>query len=38
MKLGYAADNNQGSNSVFLTVIQPDGSFKPVTSLAKAGG
>jgi branched-chain amino acid transport system substrate-binding protein len=34
----YGADDNQGSDSVFLTVIQPDGSLKPVTALTKAGG
>jgi ABC-type branched-subunit amino acid transport system substrate-binding protein len=38
MKLDYSATRNQGSSSVFLTVIQPDGSFKPVTTLARASG
>jgi branched-chain amino acid transport system substrate-binding protein len=38
MKLSYGADNNQGSSTVFLTIIQPDGTFKPVTALAKVGG
>jgi ABC-type branched-subunit amino acid transport system substrate-binding protein len=38
MNLTYGAANNQGSTTVFLTVIQPDGTFKPVTSLARAGG
>jgi ABC-type branched-subunit amino acid transport system substrate-binding protein len=33
IKLAYAPGHNQGSNSVFLTQIQPDGSFKPVLSL-----
>jgi branched-chain amino acid transport system substrate-binding protein len=34
MKLNYSATDNQGSDSVFLTVIQADGSLKPVTQLA----
>ena len=38
VKLGYGPGNNRGSSEVFLTVIQPDGTFKPVTKLAKAGG
>jgi len=38
MKLSYGPSNNQGSNDVFLTVIQPDGRVKPVTTLAHAGG
>ncbi len=38
MNLTYGPDNNRGSSQVFLIVIQPDGSFRPVTSLAKAGG
>ena len=38
MNLVYAADNNRGSSQVFLVVIQPDGSVKPVAQLAKAGG
>jgi ABC-type branched-subunit amino acid transport system substrate-binding protein len=38
VKLGYGKDDNQGSDEVFLTVIQADGSFKPVTSLSQAGG
>jgi branched-chain amino acid transport system substrate-binding protein len=36
--LTYSPINNQGSNDVFLTVIQPDGTFKPVTALSRAGG
>jgi branched-chain amino acid transport system substrate-binding protein len=35
-KLTYAADNNRGSNEVYLTVIQADGSLKPVTKLEKS--
>ncbi len=38
MSLAYGPDNNRGSDQVFLIVIQPDGTFKPVSSLAKAGG
>jgi branched-chain amino acid transport system substrate-binding protein len=36
--LTYGPDNNRGSNQVFLTVIQPDGTFRAVDKLAKAGG
>lgn len=36
--LAYGANDNQGMDEVFLTVIQEDGSFKPVTSLGQAGG
>jgi hypothetical protein len=35
-KLGYGPSNNRGSSEVFLTEIVADGSFKPVTGLAKA--
>jgi ABC-type branched-subunit amino acid transport system substrate-binding protein len=35
VKLHYMADKNQGADQVFLTVIQPDGSLKPVTRLLK---
>jgi ABC-type branched-subunit amino acid transport system substrate-binding protein len=31
--LSYGADDNQGMDQVFLTVIQADGSFKPIDSL-----
>src|SRR5262249_26608117 len=34
-KLAYGLDNNRGSNQVYLTVIQADGSFKAVTKLEK---
>jgi ABC-type branched-subunit amino acid transport system substrate-binding protein len=37
-KLSYGPGNNRGSSEVFLTVIQPDGSFKAVTKLSKASG
>jgi ABC-type branched-subunit amino acid transport system substrate-binding protein len=33
LTLTYGATDNQGSDDVFLTVIQPDGSFKPVTNI-----
>ncbi len=33
-KLVYGKGDNQGSGDVFLTVIQPDGSFKPVEKLS----
>jgi branched-chain amino acid transport system substrate-binding protein len=36
--LKYGADDNQGMDEVFLTVIQPDGTFKPITALNQAGG
>jgi ABC-type branched-subunit amino acid transport system substrate-binding protein len=36
--LAYGKDDNQGMDHVFLTVIQSDGSFKPVTSLGQTGG
>ena len=36
-KLAYSASSNRGSNQVFLTVIQPDGSFKAVDRLEKSG-
>ena len=38
VKLAYGPGNNRGSSEVFLTVIQPDGTLKPVVKLAKAGG
>lgn len=37
VKLGYSPTSNRGSDQVFLTVIQPDGSFKSVTRLEKTG-
>lgn len=33
IELTFGAGDNQGSDQVFLTVIQPDGTFKPVTRL-----
>jgi branched-chain amino acid transport system substrate-binding protein len=36
-KLSYGPSSNRGSDQVFLTVIQPDGSFKAVDRLEKSG-
>jgi len=36
-KLAYSPSNNRGSDQVFLTVIQADGSFKAVDHLEKSG-
>lgn len=36
-KLSYSATSNRGSDDVFLTVIQADGSFKAVDKLPKPG-
>jgi branched-chain amino acid transport system substrate-binding protein len=35
LKLAYSATSNRGSDQVFLTVIQSDGTFKAVTQLEK---
>lgn len=35
MKLTFSATQNQGSNQVYFTVLQPDGLFRPVTKLVK---
>ena len=37
VKLTYSATSNRGSETVFLTVIQADGSFKAVEKLEKSG-
>lgn len=37
IKLSYSPTSNRGSSEVFLTVIQPDGGFKAVDRLSKAG-
>lgn len=37
LKLSFSAASNRGSDQVFLTVIQPDGRFKAVDRLPKAG-
>jgi branched-chain amino acid transport system substrate-binding protein len=36
-RLAYGPSSNRGSDQVFLTVIQADGSFKPVDRLEKSG-
>jgi len=36
VKLGFSATQNQGSNQVYFTVLQADGSFRPVTKLVKS--
>jgi hypothetical protein len=36
-KLSYSPTSNRGSDQVFLTVIQADGSFKAVERLEKSG-
>src|SRR5581483_8153210 len=38
VKLNYTAEKNQGADQVFLTIIQPDGSLKPVTRLLRTSG
>lgn len=35
VKLTFSADRNQGSNQVYFTVLQGDGTFRPVTRLVK---
>ena len=34
----YGPDKNQGSDQVFFTIMQADGSFKPVVRLIKMAG
>jgi len=36
-KLAYSSSNNRGSDQVFLTVIQPDGSLKAIDRIEKSG-
>lgn len=36
--LNYGANRNQGSDQVYLTLLQADGSFRPVTRLMKTAG
>jgi hypothetical protein len=36
VKLSYGPASNQGMDTVYLTVIQPDGSFKAVERLSNA--
>jgi ABC-type branched-subunit amino acid transport system substrate-binding protein len=38
VRLSYGPNDNQGMDDVFLTIIQPDGTFKPATSLKQTGG
>jgi branched-chain amino acid transport system substrate-binding protein len=35
VKLSFSASQNQGSNQVYFTALQADGTFRPVTRLAK---
>jgi hypothetical protein len=35
VKLTFSATQNQGSNQVYFTVLQADGSFRSVTKLVK---
>jgi ABC-type branched-subunit amino acid transport system substrate-binding protein len=35
VKLSFSATQNQGSNQVYFTVLQADGTFRPVTKLVK---
>jgi branched-chain amino acid transport system substrate-binding protein len=35
VKLSFSPSNNQGSDQVYFTILQSDGSFKPVQKLAK---
>jgi ABC-type branched-subunit amino acid transport system substrate-binding protein len=36
--LSYGEDDNQGMDRVFLTVIQANGKFKPISALTRTGG
>ena len=38
VKLNYAPDKNQGMDQVFFTVLQRDGSFRPLTRLLNTSG
>jgi ABC-type branched-subunit amino acid transport system substrate-binding protein len=38
VKLVYGPDNNRGSSQVFLTIIEADGTFKPVDRLPRVSG
>jgi branched-chain amino acid transport system substrate-binding protein len=38
VKLSFGPANNQGSNQVYFTILQADGSFKSVTKLVKTVG
>jgi ABC-type branched-subunit amino acid transport system substrate-binding protein len=36
--LSYGPNNNQGSNQVYFTILQADGTFRPVTRLVRMAG
>ena len=36
VKLNFSPEKNQGSDQVYFTILQADGSFKPVTKLVKS--
>jgi branched-chain amino acid transport system substrate-binding protein len=38
VKLSFGPNKNQGSDQVYFTIIQSDGSFKPVQKLVKTAG
>ena len=38
VELSYGPTKNQGTDQVFFTILQADGSFKPVTRLTKTAG
>jgi branched-chain amino acid transport system substrate-binding protein len=38
VSLSFGPAKNQGSDQVYFTILQPDGSFKPVLKLVKAAG
>jgi ABC-type branched-subunit amino acid transport system substrate-binding protein len=38
VKLSFGPANNQGSNQVYFTILQADGSFKSITKLVKTVG
>jgi branched-chain amino acid transport system substrate-binding protein len=38
VKLSFGPEKNQGSDQVYFTILQPDGSFKPVSKLPKIAG
>jgi ABC-type branched-subunit amino acid transport system substrate-binding protein len=38
MTLRFGLDRNFGSDTVFVTVLQPDGQFRPVSRLTETGG
>lgn len=38
VKLSFGPAKNQGSDQVYFTILQPDGSFKPVPKLVKTAG